>query len=263
VFVRADTWDCAFIPSRVLLALLRGTSEERFLAALAGAPVPVQEHHKRVTLLARLKVYRPTVLVLPVTDQRSRPSSPLIESCRATLPTIRIIAVSTDVSRTRHLLETLRQDVTVLVQPSEAQLRSVVLERTLRARLPLPSADELFSGVRPAVLRRVLETAWAASEHRVSLRGIALHLGTSTRTLEREAVRQKVASPREMLAAVRFLRAYAAAALLHPSPERDDQLDQTTSGARTYEPASPLPPLLSAVAHRVRALGGTLPPHPF
>lgn len=92
--MRPDSRDKAFAPSRVLLALLRATSEERFIHVLSGIPIPVQEHRKRVTLLGRLRTYRPTVLVLPVTDQRSRPSAPLIESCRAVLPLMQIIVLS-------------------------------------------------------------------------------------------------------------------------------------------------------------------------
>jgi len=250
------TRDYAFMPARVLLALLRGTSEERFIGSLGGVPIPVQEHRTRATLLARLKTYRPSVLVLPLLDQHARPSAPLVEQCHTVAPATQIIVVSAELSHTRHLLLALRRDVTVLVQPTDEQLRSVVLEAALRSHLTLPSGEQLFSAVDPPFLRRVMEVAWAAAEERVGLALIASHLGTSTRTLEREALRQKLASPREMVAAVRFLRAYAVATL---TQARDAVPPASETGTRAlYEPSGPLPPLLSAVAHRVRALGGSM-----
>jgi hypothetical protein len=253
--------DYAFMPARVLLALLHGTPEERFHLALEGLPIPVQEHRKRSTLLERLRTYHPSVLVLPLIDERSRPSAPLVELCRNVLPAVQILVVSADAAHSRQLLVTLRRDVTVLVQPTDDQIRSVVLEAALRAHPTLPNGQELFRAVDPPFLRHILEVAWAATEDRVGLALIASHLGTSTRTLEREAVRQRLASPREILAAVRFLRAYALASIAGAREEREPLTSSavdTAADTTAYVPSSPLPPLLRAVEHRVRALGGSM-----
>ena len=249
--------DYAVMPSRVLIALLQGTPEERCITALAGMPSRVVEHRNRTTLLGRLRSYRPTVLVLPLLDRRSRPSSALVDPCHAVLPSLHIVIVSGGVSQTRHLLRALQQEVTVLMQPSDEQLRSVVLQAAFPAHSPLPNAQELFERVNPPFLRRVLKVAWMMSDQRVGLAFVASHIGTSTRTLEREAIRQKVSSPRDILAAVRFLRAYAIATA------SKQQATTAVTGvledqSALYEPGSPLPPLLRVVDHHVRALGGSI-----
>ena len=249
--------DYAFMRSRVLLALLRGTTEERFIRLLSDVPIPVQEHRRRATLLARLKRYRPSVLVLPLVDERVRPSAPLVDLCRAALPTMHIVVVSSELSRSRHLLMTLRHDAMVLVQPTDEQLRSVVIEAAMRAHPGLPSGHELFSAVNPPFLRQLLQVAWAATEDRVGLTLVASHLGVSPRTLEREALRQKLASPREILVAARFLRAYATASV-SGAVMKNLSVDLPVSDSDAYAPGVPLPPLLRAVAHRVRALGGSM-----
>jgi hypothetical protein len=249
--------DYAVMPSRVLVALLNGTTEERYLGALRGMPSRIEEHRNRATVLVRLRMYRPTVLVLPLLDRRARPSSLLVEPCRLLLPSLRIVLISDAVSHSRHLLRALHQDVTVLIQPSEEQLRSVVLEAAFSARPALPDAHELFANVTPLFLRRVMEVAWTMSDQRVGLSVVASHIGTSTRTLEREAKRQKIAHPRDIMAAVRFLRAYAIAAASGP-PGTRECLELLGEEGIVYTPSAPLPPLQRAVAHRVQALGGTL-----
>ena len=248
--------DFAVMPARVLVALMHGTTEEKCIASLADMPSRVLEHRNRATLLGRLRTYRPTALLLPLRDRRAYPSSLLVGPCLATLPRLRIVIVSDELSHSRHLLQALRCEATVLVQPSREQLRSVVLGAAFQATPQLPTAEELFRSVSPPFLRRLLEAGWMMADQGVGLSRLAAHLGTSTRTLERETVRQKLSHPREILAAIRFLRTYALAAAMEPDTMKR-HFELAGDGLAPYEPSSPLPPLLRAVAHRVRALGGS------
>lgn len=252
---------------RVLLALLRDTPEEAFIHALRDAPLRLQEHRRRSTLLARLKMYQPAVLLLPVTDARGRPSAPLIAQCQEAVPTADIIVLGAFATKSRHILMALRHDVQLLMSPTEEAVMTAVLESAAASVPELPPASTLFAAVSPPFLRQMMTAGWSISDHALGIAAIAAELNVSPRTLAREAKRQRLAKPRDILSAIRFLRGYAFAASTPRHRPVDAAVGEEvlSDGIRThlgllsqYRPRAPLPPLVRALEHRVRALGGSV-----
>lgn len=245
--------------ARILVALFETRTASALVSALRSESFAAQEHRRRATLLARLSVYRPDVLLLPLSDSDEASSAPLITQCQRAAPGARVVLLASDVPNSKDVLLALRHDVVMLVAPSSDEVLAAIDGLvSSEDELALPVGDT-FREVRPEFLQGAMIAMWNAISDGGGLKTVADAMGISMRTLSREARRLALASPREILEAVTFLHAYAIATRAGAELPADVLLSASDSALSQHGRKSRvLAPLRRAIEFRVRSLGGSV-----
>lgn len=231
----------------VLAALLGDSAEAALVRRSDDGALRLRRHGRRATLLARLRLARPDLLIVPLADTRRVPTVPLIALCRSEFPEMSVLVLSAGTpSRGSALLEAVRMGAAVLVAPDAQELRAEI--RRCVTEPPVAPGWPLFHQVQPGLLRELLNAAWQVAESHGGVAQFAAACGLSPRSLRRHTSNAGLGPPSRVLRAVYDLRPRLRELLAHHA---------ASPGAELRVAAPQVDELVAAL---VRGLGGAFPP---